>query len=184
MAKKSASHRYIAFLRGINVGGHRVKMEELAELFRDLGFGDVTTFIASGNVIFDAPSKGVAALERQVEQHLERELGYAAPTFIRTPAELARAIAAIPFIPKDANHNVHIGFLRESLGKEKANKLLSFAGEMDDFHVIGREMYWLCRGSTMESLVSWPVIAKTVGTPSTMRNVTMLRRLAAMHFPS
>ena len=62
--------RYVAFLRAINVGGHTVKMERLRELFAELGLANVETFIASGNVIFDAPSGDAGALERQIEQHL------------------------------------------------------------------------------------------------------------------
>ncbi len=183
MAKKAANTRYIAFLRGINVGGHRVKMADLAELFAELGFANVTTFIASGNVIFDANVKEAAGIERQIERHLELSLGYEAPTFVRTPTELADAIAGTPFASTDGvknKHNIHIGFLRESLGKEATRKLMSLAGAMDDFKVIGREFYWLCRGSTMESPVGWPVVAKTVGMPSTMRNLTMLRKLASI----
>lgn len=65
--------RYAALLRGINVGGHRVKMDRLRGIFEEFGFAEVTTFIASGNVIFRRPSDDAVALERQIEQHLERE---------------------------------------------------------------------------------------------------------------
>ncbi|NNK48375.1 MAG: DUF1697 domain-containing protein, partial [Gemmatimonadetes bacterium] len=54
--------QYIAFLRGINVGGHRVKMNRLGELFEELGLSNVSTFIASGNVIFWTDSEDVEAL--------------------------------------------------------------------------------------------------------------------------
>ena len=53
---RAATTRYVAFLRGINVGGHRVSMADLRDVFTSLKFGNVDTFIASGNVIFDAPA--------------------------------------------------------------------------------------------------------------------------------
>jgi uncharacterized protein (DUF1697 family) len=184
LAKKSATRRYIAFLRGINVGGHRVKMDHLADLFAALKFTNVSTFIASGNVIFESPSKDTALIENKIEKHLEQALGFPADTFVRTPAELATAIATCPFALNEENvdvHAVHIGFLRGSLDKEIGRKLESLGGPMDEFKVVGREFFWLCRGRTTDSLVSWPVVAKTVAMSSTMRNLKMLRRLAALH---
>jgi len=58
--------KYIAFLRAINVGGHTVKMDHLRSLFEALGFSNVETFIASGNVIFESKSKSTRALERRL----------------------------------------------------------------------------------------------------------------------
>ena len=80
---------FIAFLRGINVGGHRVKMDRLRELFEELGLEDVSTFIASGNVIFSADSGDVQSLRVKIEEGLAKGLGYDVPTFLRTPAQLS-----------------------------------------------------------------------------------------------
>lgn len=183
MAKKNASNRYIAFLRGINVGGHRVKMDELRDHFAALKFANVSTFIASGNVIFDATSPDPAELERRIEAHLERALGYEAATFVRTPADLATILETRPFPSEEVEtpgFTVHVGFLRQALAAEDAARLRSFRTAMDEFHVAGRELYWLCRGKTTDSLVSWPKVTKLVPMASTMRNMTMLRKLAAM----
>ena len=74
--------RYIAFLRAINVGGHTVTMDRLRALFTSLGFTRVETFIASGNVIFDTPSRSPTKLESNIEQHLQLALGYEVRTFL------------------------------------------------------------------------------------------------------
>lgn len=66
--------RYVALLRAINVGGRTVKMDALRAVFGDLGFGNVETFIASGNVLFEAPGKP-AVLESQIETALNQALG-------------------------------------------------------------------------------------------------------------
>lgn len=93
--------RYVALLGGVNVGGHRVKMEALRALFEGLGFAGVATFIASGNVIFESDDADGAALEGLIERRLGEALGYRVPTFIRTLEEL-RAVAAYEPFPPDA----------------------------------------------------------------------------------
>src|SRR6266545_8120025 len=75
--------RYVALLRAINVGGHNVKMEELRRQFERLGLSNVETFIASGNVLFDAKSSSVSALEHKIEAGLRTALGYEVATMVR-----------------------------------------------------------------------------------------------------
>ena len=79
--------RYVAFLRGINVGGHIVKMDVLRKVFEDLGYDNVKTFIASGNVLFDSSSKVPAALEKSLAAALKKTLRYEVATFVRTVQE-------------------------------------------------------------------------------------------------
>src|SRR5918993_4656593 len=81
--------KYVAFLRAINVGGHIVKMDLLRSLFESMGFANVETFIASGNVIFDSKTKSTAALEKKIEKQLHAALGYEVKTFLRTLNEIA-----------------------------------------------------------------------------------------------
>src|SRR6266496_5246361 len=79
--------RSIALLRAINVGGHTVKMDQLRTLFVALGYANVTTYIASGNVIFETPPTSTQVLEAQIERHLRDALGYEVLAFIRTAEE-------------------------------------------------------------------------------------------------
>ncbi|OON67848.1 DUF1697 domain-containing protein [Hymenobacter sp. CRA2] len=89
---------YIALLRGINVGGHRVSMEALRQHFTDLGLPRVRTYIQTGNVFFDAPADtDRAVLAARLEAHLQQRLGYAVPVFLRTTDELAQVLALEPF---------------------------------------------------------------------------------------
>ena len=91
--------RYVAFLRAINVGGHVVKMDHLRTLFEEIGLTEVETFIASGNVLFNSPSKSGPALERKIEKQLRTALGYEVATFVRTHAEVQQVAAYEPFPP-------------------------------------------------------------------------------------
>lgn len=88
---------HIAFLRGINVGGHTVRMDRLRELFGQLGFTNVRTYIQSGNVFFESAEMERAVLTRAIEGHLRAALGYAVPVALRTVPELEAILALDPF---------------------------------------------------------------------------------------
>jgi uncharacterized protein (DUF1697 family) len=181
--KRAAGVRYVAFLRGINVGGHRVSMADLRDIFTSLKFGNVDTFIASGNVIFDAPvTSRPEALELKIAKELERALGYGVATFLRTPEEVAEVSRRLPFPAGEmaqAGHTIHVGFLRSA---PDAKLTAYFEGNhtaMDAFAIHGRELYWLVRGRTLESLVKWQVVERAVKLEMTMRNLTSVRKLTA-----
>jgi uncharacterized protein (DUF1697 family) len=176
--------RLIAFLRAINVGGHTVKMDRLRALFAELDFANVETFIASGNVIFEAPEQATATLEKQIERHLQESLGYEVKTFIRSTIELAEIATYQPFPKADLEadgNSLYIAFLAASPTDEAQQKLLTFRSEIDDFHVHEREIYWLCRKRMSDSTFSGALLEKTIGMPATMRNVTTVKRLTAKY---
>jgi uncharacterized protein (DUF1697 family) len=101
---------WIALLRGVNVGGITVRSAELAEVFRGLGFEDVKTFLASGNVRFDTAETGRAALKGRIEAALRDRFGYEAWIVLITRAELERAIAAFPFDATDGGRQPYVVF--------------------------------------------------------------------------
>ena len=169
--------KYVAFLRAINVGGHVVKMDQLRSSFAEMGFSNVETFIASGNVLFDSKSKDTQALERKIGKHLEAKLGYAVATFVRSIAEVAQIAAYQPF----EDNNLHyVGFLGRPPDEETAKKLHSSATELDVFHLRGRELYWLCRRFS-DSKFSGPLLEKTLGMRTTLRNSHTIKRIAAKY---
>jgi uncharacterized protein (DUF1697 family) len=175
--------KYIAFLRAINVGGHTVKMDYLRTLFEALEFTRVETFIASGNVIFEAPSKNTKALEKRIESSLQESLGYVVATFIRSTSELTDIAnhKAFPEAELGANHPLYIGFMAAAPSDDAKQKLISLATKADAFHLNGREVYWLCRTSFSDSEFSGARLEKVLGMPATLRNVTTVRKLAAKY---
>jgi uncharacterized protein (DUF1697 family) len=82
--------RYVALLGGINVGGHRVAMSDLRALFESLGFASVSTFIASGNVVFDTAACDAPRLQTRIERRLGEALGYRVPASIRSSRRRCR----------------------------------------------------------------------------------------------
>ncbi len=171
-------NRFIAFLRAINVGGHTVKMDRLRDLFESLKFRNVETFIASGNVVFDARSEDPEALERKIEKHLHQVLGYEVVTLIRSLPQV-RAVAEYQPFRDSENCALTVAFLKSSPGSDAKKRIASLGGSNDEFHLHGREVYWLCRTKMSESEFFGPKLEKTFGMPATMRNVTTVRKLAA-----
>jgi len=176
--------RYVAFLRAINVGGRRIEMDHLRELFESLGFSNVETFIASGNVIFDSPAEDTRKLEQRIEVHLRESLGYEAATFVRSASELADISRHQPVDPSDLDAegaSLYIAFLQTPPSAGTEQKLMAFRSKVDDFRIHGREVYWLCRKKMSESSFSNALLEKTLGMPATIRNATTVKRLAAKY---
>ena len=168
--------KYVAFLKAINVGGHVVKMDELRELFAGLRFSNVESFIASGNVIFETKSAPDQKLEQKIEKHLEAALGYAVGTFVRSMEEI-RAIGEYqPFSNKGLVLNV--GFMRGALSTSVVEQVMGFKTDVDDFHVYGREVYWLCQIRTSDSKFPAKKFEKVTGGEITWRNMNTVVRLA------
>ena len=174
--------RHIAFLRAINVGGHVVKMERLRRLFEELGHSRVETFIASGNVVFEAPSRNGAALERAIETGLEESLGYAVATFIRSPAELAAVVRFRPFPETGAGGTtLFVGFLSEPPAASAVRSLQDLSTGGDALRIRGRELYWRIRGGFSDSKLSGAKLEKLLGVQATFRNVTTVTKIAAKY---
>ena len=88
---------YIALLRGINVGGQRVKMDHLRELFTQLDFSNVRSYIQTGNVFFETTEEDVRGIQERIEDHLKTSLGYAVAVCLRTATQLQKVIDSDPF---------------------------------------------------------------------------------------
>nr|AIA17621.1 Protein of unknown function (DUF1697) [uncultured bacterium] len=175
--------KYFAFLRAINVGGHVVKMDQLRALFEELGLTNVETFIAGGNVIFDSSSRNASALEKKVAAHLEQALGYPVATFIRSVSELATIVAYQPFPKSSSNEadRLYVGLLGTSPSAVAQKKLLGLSTKLDELHLNGRELYWLCHTAFADSPLSGTLLEKTLGMATTLRNVNTINRLAAKY---
>jgi len=158
-----------------------VTMGALKKEFERLGFSDVETFIASGNVIFRSSSKSTPALERKIEAALAKALGYDVSTFIRTDAEVL-AIAkhsAFPAARVARAAALNVGMTAAALSPAARKALDGLSSEIDVFHVNGREVYWLCQKKQSDSKFSNALLEKTLKTRSTFRGINTMVRLAA-----
>jgi uncharacterized protein (DUF1697 family) len=178
--------RYVAFLRAINVGGRTVKMDPLRRTFESIGFSRVETFIASGNVVFETRGRDTTTMEATVQHQLRESLGYDVATFIRSVAQVGEVAGYLPFAAAELEvpgSSLYVSFLGAIPSLEAHQKLLTFRGAEDDFHVHGREVYRLCRKKVSESAFTGAQFERVIGMPATARNITTIRKLAAKYCP-
>jgi uncharacterized protein (DUF1697 family) len=172
--------RYVAFLRGMNLGRRRIKNDELCACFAEMGFEEVSAFLASGNVIFDASGPDAARTSSTIEEGLERSLDYKVPTFLRTAAQV-RAIAEYqPFSGDqlEAGGKPQVVLLGSRPGKAARESVLDLARPDDLLAVEGSELYWLPSGSILDSELDFARVEKLLGTTTT-RTKRTLERIAA-----
>lgn len=179
MAKKSSSVPMIALLRGINVGGkNMVPMPELKKLFESLGHGDVSTYIASGNVLFTSAEKP-AEVAATAEAAIAKKFKVSTPrVVVRTREELAGAIAASPF--KGDPARVLIGFCTD----KPAGVPDPARSPKDEIAVVGMHVHMHCPEGIADSKFTADYLDRTLRTTVTFRNIrtcgTLLERLAAL----
>ena len=172
--------RFAAFLRGINVGGHSARKAQLIRAFEECGFDNVSTFRASGNVLFEA-SRSPKPDAAKIEAALESELGYEAPVFLRSATQLAGVAATDPFSAKQVKASkgkLQIAFLPAKPAKAKAVEALGLALESDPLAIEATELYWLPSAGTQETELDLRTLEKLLG-PWTMRTKGTVEQIAA-----
>jgi uncharacterized protein (DUF1697 family) len=173
--------QHVAFLRAINVGGHVVKMDHLRQLFEDMGLANVRTFIASGNVIFDSATKNPQALEEKISRALEKALGYKVGVFIRSAAEIAAIATHNPYKDTELQEgSLFIGLLPAPLSTSEQKIVAAMQTSVDALRVKGRELYWHAGKNFRDAEFSPAKLEKSLGKPATFRNVTTIRKIAAL----
>lgn len=175
-------NRHVAFLRGINLGRRRVKMDDLRRAFEVFGLSDVATWIASGNVIFPHPGSNLPALEAALEAHLAKSFGYDVATFVRPVADL-ELITQLDLVEsaRAEGFNIHVIFLREKPGAAVARALAALEERDDHFHVPGRDVLWLRRGRLTDSPVKGRELEKALASANTMRNLNTVEQIVARY---
>lgn len=173
--------RFVAFLRGMNLGGRRITNEELRAHFEAIGLAEVATFRASGNVTFTAEGEPEAALGARVEAELGERLGYEVPVFLRGGAEVA-AIAAHEAFPAAelaaSRGKLQVQLLAGEPDAAAREAALAQAGREDRLAIAGRQLYWLPSGGISESDLDLKAVDRALG-PGTMRTMGTIQQIAA-----
>jgi uncharacterized protein (DUF1697 family) len=176
--------RYVAFLRGMNLGNRRIKNDELRRHFEGMGCEEVTTFRASGNVVFsDASGDKESVLARRVEAELGPRLGYDVPVFLRSIEEVAAIAAREPFDPDlvaKSKGKLQVSLLGEKPSAAAKKRVLALAGDEDLLAIEGRELYWLPSGGISESDLDLKAIDSVLG-PGTIRTMGTIEQIASKH---
>ncbi len=164
-------------------------MARLRALFDELGFAGVSTFIASGNVLFtrgvDAQAEAEAEAdydtEARIEAHLHSALGFEVATMLRTASDVEAVAAFTPFPDLDeSNHSHYVGFLRTTPGAAEVERVMSRTTPADTVRIHGRELYWAVAGRSSDSKLTGNVLERCLGMPLTLRNRNTVRKMAVL----
>ncbi len=174
--------RYVALLRGINLGGKTmIKMDELKAEFGRLGFENITSYINSGNLAFDARKVAEASLVDKLEQAIETRFGRAVDVMVREQKDIERIIAANPFEGQYESHKqMHVLFLKEPMPAEKVQQLYAATFPGERFEISGLELYYLLPGGVADSLLSKGFFEKKPRVSFTARNWRTVEKLSVL----
>ncbi|HWD62790.1 MAG TPA: DUF1697 domain-containing protein [Humibacter sp.] len=181
--------RFIALLRGVNVGGRTIKSAELGDVFRSLGYDSVKTVLASGNVVFEA--EGEASARRvEIEKSLSDRFGYDAKAHVLETDALASVIDACPFAAREGRHRYVVFFIGAAPGGTETPRTaeldavardvldLALDPELEQTADGGSVIYWAVeRGHTLDSVVGKRLGTARGKTLTTNRNLNTLEKL-------
>jgi len=174
--------RYVALLRGINVGGNTmIKMVELKSTFEKLGFKDVDSYINSGNLAFDAAKASEEKICTKIEKAIEKDFGKAIPVMIREQSSIKKILDNNPFHGAYESHKLmHVLFMKNEMPDEKQELLKAAESENEKFEVRGLEIYALLKQGVADSLLGKGFIDKKLKVPVTGRNWRTVEKLAEL----
>lgn len=159
--------------------------DDLRSTIQALGFTEVDTFRASGNVVFAAASESVAQITARVQEGLAAALGYEVATFLRTADEVRAIAAREPFAPAWVNASagkLQVAMLSARPASRARKDVLARSSDADRLAMGERELYWLPQGGMMESALDLKALGTLLG-PMTIRTKGTVEQLAGKHFP-
>jgi uncharacterized protein (DUF1697 family) len=179
--------RYLALLRGINVGGHnKVAMADLRQIAADLGYTGVSTYIQSGNLLFAADEEDPARLAAALERSIAERLGVRPAVVVISAAELARVIAGNPFGDRANPRLVHAVFRNDDHSESGLAAVATAAaaarasGSRDEAVVVGRTLFLHTPDGFGRSQLAAQLVASPAQASGTARNWATVTKLMTL----
>jgi uncharacterized protein (DUF1697 family) len=174
-----AERGWVALLRGINLGArNKVPMAELRRLLEEDGYGDVRTYIQSGNVLFTTKASSRDALARRLERTVEDAFGVSSRVVLRTFEEIVGVASSHPF--GDDGSKTHVAFLGQKPRAADVRALEQLEIAPDRFELAGSDVYLHYPNGVQGSQLSGAVLERHLRVPATVRNWRTVTRLAEM----
>lgn len=179
-----SKYRYVALLRGINVGGHvLIKMADLRRLFESFGLTDVATYIQTGNVLFSTTDPDPERLAQQLEKKLASSMGHKMTIFVLSPAELKKAAAHNPFDPEslDEEQRCHLMFLSAEPDEPHRKALMALQGEEYHFYIQDKVLYYAYprKSDGNRRTINFEKVLGVIGTARSWKVVNKLIELSS-----
>lgn len=170
---------YLALFRGINIGGHnKVSMKEIVALFEGLNFKNISTYIQSGNVIFDTRRRSRSKLSSDISKGIFKRCGFAPKVMLLTASELKATIANNSF-PTGDGKALHFLFLDEPPKKPDLDRLAALKTDSEDF-MIGDKVFYLYTPEGFGRSKLAMNVERCLGVATTGRNWNTVSKLVAM----
>ena len=178
---KSYMGRYVAFLRAVNVGGRVVKMDELKEIFKMPGIKNISTYIQSGNVVFDAAG-GKVMLKEKIEKKLFKSLGYEVIVFLKTFDDIRDIIGHVPYAEKELEDKaLHLIMLSCPPDEAGLKQVQDFIAPMEEIRVVNTEAYFICpKAGFGNSKLGKTNLEKKLKVQTTARNWNTVNKILAL----
>ena len=170
--------KYLALLRGINVGGNNIiKMEVLKVEFKKLGFKNVKTYIQSGNVIFNSEIIDKTEIEKVIEKGLSEKFNYKAKVLIRSKADLEHTVTNFPPIFNNPDYKHNVIFLSQSLNHPEIVNQFTLKSDIEQLSYSDGTLYWSAALATLTKSTMVKLSARKEYQEMTVRNINTTRKL-------
>lgn len=174
--------RYVALLRGVNVGGYsKLSMSDLRDLLLSLELTDVTTYLQSGNAVFTSPRNDSTEIAREIEQKIANGLGVKTRVLLRTPDELDAVIGGNPFPEAVASpRTLHVVFLSEQPDDARLREIDAQQFSPDEFRAGNRVIYLKLPAGAGNSKLGNAFWERRLGQIATARNWNTVTKLLSL----
>jgi uncharacterized protein (DUF1697 family) len=174
--------RYVALLRGINVGGKTlIKMADLKTCVEELGLDDVSTYIASGNLLFQSSERSAANLEKKIERALEQRFQLPVKVVVLNRAAYARIVKAIPKSwVGDASLRANVAFVRRGTAAKEVVRELEPDGAIEEVKAIDGAILWATKRDALNRSVMRKLIGGVAYKELTVRNLNTTLKLGEL----
>jgi uncharacterized protein (DUF1697 family) len=172
----------IALLRGINVGGKRMKMADLRYLFDDMGFSDAKTMLQTGNVVFETDVSDHQELVTRIEASIQEEFGFESKIIIRSQAELIHIFENSPFTAQQLTEpsKSAVIFLGGTPDAAAIDDLMQAHDGPETVTVRGQEVFAFYPEGMGRSTLDHKLIEKSLKVNGTARNWNTVTKLIAL----
>ncbi len=163
---------YIAILRGINVSGHKIiKMAELREHLASLGFSNLTTYIQTGNIVFQSNSMENSVLEEKICNNIKDNYGFDVPVIVRSQEEWQNVVDRLPFnLDENDITRVAVTYLKEKPAQIPLEEINKFKAVNDQLVFEGKEVYLHIPDGFGKSKLTLDVLERKLKVSATTRN--------------
>jgi uncharacterized protein (DUF1697 family) len=172
--------KYIAFIRGINVGGIVLKMDDLKKILDHAGFKKIQTYIQSGNAIFESSITNIPEIEKKIKSGIFKESGLDIVVIVKTKEELEKITASHPFEEKDNQKGLYITILNTQPIENKVRELMDLKSDVDKFILKGDIVYSYYGDGYGKSKFTNNYIENKLSASGTTRNWNTMKKIAEL----